>query len=124
MTAVATATERGNPALEALVDAAAGILSADSLDGTLGRIAHHLRGLVHHDDLTVYEVDEDAGVLRPVFAAGNWVEEVLASPLTLGTGVTGWVVANRTTRNVANTQLESLASTIAGTEDEAEAMVS
>ncbi|HEY7076367.1 MAG TPA: EAL domain-containing protein [Solirubrobacteraceae bacterium] len=123
-TATATATERGNPALEALVDAAAGILSADSLEGTLGRIAHHLRALVHHDDLTVYEVDGEAGVLRPVFAAGDWVDEVLASTVPLGTGVTGWVVGNRSTRNVPNTRLEPLASIVVGTEDAAEAMVS
>ena len=78
-------------ALEALVEAAAGILAADSLEGTLGRIAHHLRALLHFDDLTVYEVDERGGLLRPVFAVGNWVDEVLGSPIPLGTGVTGWV---------------------------------
>ena len=67
--------ERGS-ALEALVDAASGILAADSLDGTLGRIAHHLRALLRYDDLTVYEIDEAAALLTPVFAVGNWVDEV------------------------------------------------
>ena len=67
-------------ALEALVEAAAGILAADSLEGTLGRIAHHLRALLHYDDLTVYEVDDAAGMLRPVFAVGDWVDEVLGEP--------------------------------------------
>jgi hypothetical protein len=38
---VRPATGRGT-ALEALVDAASGILAADSLEGALGRIAHHL----------------------------------------------------------------------------------
>jgi hypothetical protein len=60
-------------ALEALVDAAAGILAADSLEGTLGRIAHHLAALLDYHDLTVYEVDDTAGLLKPVFAVGNWV---------------------------------------------------
>jgi diguanylate cyclase (GGDEF)-like protein len=124
MTQAGTARERGNPALEALVDAASGILAADSLQGTLGRIAHHLRALVHHDDLTVYEVDEEPGLLRPVFAAGDWVEEVLASTASIDAGVTGWVVRNRATRNVPNTQLDPLAVTVAGTDDAAEAMVS
>ena len=63
-------------ALEALVDAAAGILAADSLQGTLGRISHHLSALLEYDDLTVYEIDEEAAVLRPVFAVGNWVDEM------------------------------------------------
>src|SRR3954452_5889699 len=85
-------------ALEALVEAAAGILAADSLDGTLGRIAHHLRALLQFDDLTVYEVDEAAGALRPVFAVGDWIGEVLGSSIPLGTGVTGWSsIAGRAT---------------------------
>ncbi|HEX6025655.1 MAG TPA: diguanylate cyclase [Solirubrobacter sp.] len=110
-------------ALEALVDAAAGILAADSLEGTLGRIAHHLHALVHFDDLTVYEIDEAANVLRPVFAVGDWVDEVLADPIPLGTGITGWVVANRRTRNVPNVCEEPLSNVVAGTLDEPEAFV-
>jgi hypothetical protein len=37
-----TPAQRGGTALDALIDAAAGILAADSLKDTLGRIAHHL----------------------------------------------------------------------------------
>ena len=48
-------------ALEALVDAAAGILAADSLPDTLGRIAHHLGVLLEYDELSVYEVDRAQG---------------------------------------------------------------
>src|SRR4051812_2172170 len=110
-------------ALEALVEAAAGILAADSLEGTLGRIAHHLRALLHFDDLTVYEIDEAAGVLRPRFAVGNWVDEVLENPIPLGTGVTGWAVANRETRNVPNVCLDPVSNVVAGTTDEPEAFV-
>jgi diguanylate cyclase (GGDEF)-like protein len=110
-------------ALEALVAAAAGILAADSLQGTLGRIAHHLAALLPYDDLTVYEIDDELGVLRPVFAVGDWVEEILASPIPLGTGVTGWAVRNRCTRNVPNVQLEELSNVVAGTSDDPEAFV-
>ena len=110
-------------ALEALVEAAAGILAADSLEGTLGRIAHHLRALLHYDDLTVYEIDEPAALLRPVFAVGDWVDEVLENPIPLGTGVTGWVVEHRETRNVPNVVHEPLSSVVAGTPDEPEAFV-
>ncbi len=95
-------------ALEALVDAAAGILAADSLEGTLGRIAHHLRSLLRYDDLTVYEIDEEHELLRPVFAVGNWVDEILSDPIPLGTGITGWAVANRRTRNVPNSNQEPI----------------
>ncbi len=110
-------------ALEALVEAAAGILAADSLEGTLGRIAHHLRALLSYDDLTVYEIDDAAGLLCPVFAVGDWVDEVLENPIPLGTGITGWVVANRETRNVPNVCEEPLSNVVAGTPDEPEAFV-
>src|SRR4051794_2202021 len=115
-------TRRGS-ALEALVEAAAGILAADSLEGTLGRIAHHLRQLLHYTDLTVYEIDEAAAQLRPVFAVGQWVDEVLANPIPLGTGVTGWVVEHRCTRNVPNTAVETAANIVAGTPNDPEAFV-
>ncbi len=110
-------------ALEALVDAAAGILAADSLQGTLGRIAHHLGALLAYDDLTVYEIDPTAAVLRPVFAVGNWVEEIMSSVIPVGTGVTGWAVRNRRTRNVPNVVLEPLSNVVAGTPNEPEAFV-
>jgi putative methionine-R-sulfoxide reductase with GAF domain len=115
-------TGRGS-ALEALVEAAAGILAADSLEGTLGGIAHHLRALLHYDDLTVYEIDDAGSVLRPVFAVGDWVDEVLANPIPLGTGVTGWVVEHRETRNVPNVNEEPLSNIVAGTPDDPEAFV-
>ena len=68
-----TRASRGGSALDALIDAAAGILAADSLEDTLGRVAHHLQALLPYDDLTVYEVDEAGRSLRPVFALGAWV---------------------------------------------------
>ncbi len=105
------------------MDAASGILSADSLDGTLGRIAHHLRALLRYDDLAVYEIDEPAELLRPVFAVGDWVAEVMSDPIPLGTGVTGWSVANRRTRNVPNSHEEPLCNVVGGTPDDAEAFV-
>ena len=58
MSVLPPAAKAGDSALEALVDAAAGILSADSLQGTLGRIAHHLAVLVPFDDLSLYEIEE------------------------------------------------------------------
>jgi len=113
----------GDSALEALVDAAAGILAADSLQGTLGRIAHHLAALVPFDDLTLYEIEEGGTALKPVFAIGDWVAEIMGEEIPLLTGVTGWVVRNRSTRNVPNTQLEPLCTVVRGTDDVAEAFV-
>jgi diguanylate cyclase (GGDEF)-like protein len=113
----------GESALEALVDAAAGILSADSLQGTLGRIAHHLAMLVPFDDLSLYEIEEGGDSLKPVFAVGDWVDEIMAEEISVLSGVTGWVVRNRRTRNVPNTLLEPLCTVVTGTDEVAEAFV-
>jgi len=111
-------------ALEALVNAAAGILAADSLSDTLGRIAHHLGVLLDFDEITLYEVDRAAGMLRPVFALGAYADEVMADAFPIGEGVTGWVVANRRTRNVERADHDPIVAVVEGTELEPESLVS
>jgi len=111
-------------ALEALVDAAAGILAADSLSDTLGRIAHHLSQLLDYDELSVYEVDRAREMLVPVFALGEYADEVMADSFPVGVGVTGWVVANRQTRNVERADTDPLVAVVEGTEMEQESFVS
>jgi diguanylate cyclase (GGDEF)-like protein len=116
-------TQPGSSALDALLDAAAGILAADSLRETLGRIAEHLRALLPYDDLTLYQVEPDGRSLLPVIAVGSWVEEVMADRHDIDAGVTGWVVRNRRTRNIPNSLHDALVTTVPGTEEEAEAFV-
>jgi diguanylate cyclase (GGDEF)-like protein len=111
-------------ALEALVDAAAGILAADSLSDTLGRIAHHLGELLVYDELSVYEVDRATQMLVPVFALGAYADEVMADSFSVGEGVTGWVVANRCTRNVERADQDPIVAIVEGTEMEPESLVS
>ena len=123
MIAQQTPAQRGGTALDALIDAAAGILAADSLKDTLGRIAHHLQALLPYDDLTVYEVEDGGETLRPVFALGAWVDEIMSESLSVHGGVTGWVVRNRRTRNVPNSRLDTLCTVVPGTADDDEAFV-
>ncbi len=111
-------------ALEALVDAAAGILAADSLSDTLGRIAHHLAELLHYDELSLYEVDRVAAMLVPVFALGAYANEVMADSFPVTEGVTGWVVSNRCTRNVLRADEDPIVAIVEGTEMEPESLVS
>src|SRR5918992_8145 len=123
--AVPTRSRRADAsALEALVDAAAGILAADSLGDTLGRIAHHLAELLDYDELSVYEVDRAAGMLVPVFALGEYADEVMADTFPVTEGVTGWVVSNRRTRNVARADLDPIVAVVEGTAMEPESLVS
>jgi diguanylate cyclase (GGDEF)-like protein len=113
----------GPSPLDALLDAAAGILAADSLRETLGRISEHLSGLLSFDDLTVYEIEPGERWLKPVFAVGNWVDEIMADTIDVNKGVTGWCVRNRCTRNVANSHTDPLCTVIPGTDNDAEAFV-
>ena len=123
MIAQQTPAQRGGTALDALIDAAAGILAADSLKDTLGRIAHHLQALLPYDDLTVYEVEDGGQALRPVFALGAWVEEIMAESLSVNSGTTGWVVRNRRTRNVPNSRFDTISTVVPGTVNDDEAFV-
>jgi diguanylate cyclase (GGDEF)-like protein len=123
VTAQQTPAQEGGSALDALIDAAAGILAADSLKDTLARIAHHLQALLPFDDLTVYEVEDTGVTLRPVFALGAWVEEIMSESLSIDHGTTGWVVRNRRTRNVPNTRFDTISTVVPGTADDDEAFV-
>ena len=123
--AVPTGSRRADAsALEALVDAAAGILAADSLSDTLKRIAHHLAELLDYDELSVYEVDRAAELLVPVFALGAYADEVMADSFPVTEGVTGWVVSNRRTRNVERADEDPIVAVVEGTEMEPESLVS
>jgi diguanylate cyclase (GGDEF)-like protein len=123
--AVPTGSRRADAsALEALVDAAAGILAADSLSDTLGRIAHHLAELLDYDELSVYEVERAAEMLVPVFALGAYADEVMADSFPVTEGVTGWVVSNRRTRNVVRADQDPIVAVVEGTEMEPESLVS
>jgi diguanylate cyclase (GGDEF)-like protein len=127
MTTGATAASESavaRPALEALLDAVAGVLAAGSLEDTLRRIADRLGALVRFDDLAVYEIDPDAQEFQPVFAVGQWAAEVMAERIPLGAGVTGWVVRNRRSRNVPDSSRDPLVEVVAGTDDDPESFVS
>ncbi len=109
--------------LEALLEAAAAVLAADSLDDTLRRMAMHLEALVPYDDLAVYELVDAGRTLSPAFAAGRWAEEVMAESFSHEVGITGQVVRERRTRNVPRVDLDPQGEVVAGTAHEPEALV-
>ncbi len=109
--------------LEALMDAAAAVLAAASLAETFGRVTRHLRQLVPYDDLAIYEVIADRAELRPVFADGTWVEEVMAETFPVGEGITGRTVSEGVTSNVPRTDLDPRSKTVPGTAEAPEALV-
>ena len=71
------------------------VLSEQSLDTLLDRIADTLVDLVPHDTLTIYQADDAARVLVPVLARDRWASEILKTPIAYGAGLTGWATERR-----------------------------
>ena len=72
------------------------LLSEQSLDDLLHRIADTVGELIPCDDITFYEADETSRELKAVYASGKDAAKVLADPpFPFGVGITGWAVEHR-----------------------------
>jgi diguanylate cyclase (GGDEF)-like protein len=95
----APADEPLDPVVESyrkLADVFHDVLSEQSLDDLLQRIADTVGELIPYDDITFYEANDAAQELRAVFASGADAEKVLADdPFPYGVGITGWAVEHR-----------------------------
>jgi len=60
--------------------------------GVLELIADSLKAVVVYDSLTIYRVDADRGVRRPVIARDRFAEVILGYEAPIGSGITGWAV--------------------------------
>lgn len=78
--------------LEAIIDAAAGILAVQSLEETLQGMADAVLPIVPYTSLAVYEVAWEERVLVPLLATGRYVSETLASRPALDASITGSAV--------------------------------
>jgi len=75
--------------LEDIIDAAAGVLAAQSLQATLKEMAAALHPIVPFTSLAVYEADLEERRLNPVFAVGRHVDQTLAFYPPLDASITG-----------------------------------
>ena len=73
-----------------LADVFHDVLSEQSLDALLDRIADTLGELIPYDDLHIYEANEAKRELKPVLARSKWAKEVLSETVPFGEGITGW----------------------------------
>jgi diguanylate cyclase (GGDEF)-like protein len=78
--------------LEAIIDAATGVLAAQSLPDTLQGMADALSEIVPYTSLAVYEVDWSDRTLIPLLASGRYVEQTLRSRPPLDDSITGSAV--------------------------------
>jgi diguanylate cyclase (GGDEF)-like protein len=110
--------------LEAIIDAAAGVLAEQSLDATLHGMVRALGGIVPFTSLAVYEADHQTEVLIPVFAVGRFVEETLQDRPPFDASIAGMAVRSRETQHVAPSDPRMVPYTIPGTPvEEPSAMV-
>jgi diguanylate cyclase (GGDEF)-like protein len=78
--------------LEAIIDAATGILAAQSFAETLQGMADALSPIVPYTSLAVYEVVWVERMLTPLLATGRYVPETMASRPALDNSITGSAV--------------------------------
>ncbi len=89
----------------------------------LNVIADSLKSVVSFDNLTIYRVDQDAGLLRPVLARDRFASLILESTFPLDRGITGWVATHAEAQCVNDAQRDPRMSLIPGTPAEAESLI-
>jgi diguanylate cyclase (GGDEF)-like protein len=107
-----------------LADVFHDILSEQSLDNLLDRIADTLAELVPHDTLSIYQADEAQSLLTPVLARDKWADKIMESRSQFGEGITGWAALHRAPVRTNQAHLDPRTKTVPGTPpDEAEALI-
>jgi diguanylate cyclase (GGDEF)-like protein len=99
------------------------VLSAQSLDTLLDRIADTLRDLMPYEALHVYEADAEARELVPVLARSEYHDEIMRSRPGFGEGITGWAVENRRPVWTNRAHLDPRVQHVPGTPIEPEALI-
>lgn len=89
----------------------------------LNLIADSLKSVVAYDNLTIYRVDRDAGLLRPVLARDQFAALILETTFPLNRGITGWVVTHGQPQCVNDAHRDPRMSLIPGTPAEEESLI-
>jgi diguanylate cyclase (GGDEF)-like protein len=100
------------------------VLSEQSLDTLLDRIADTFADLVPYDALHIYEADHGRRELIPVLARSDWEHEIMRTRPAFGQGITGWAVTHREPVLANQAHLDPRVAFIPGTPAEPEALVS
>ncbi|MGZ4291898.1 MAG: diguanylate cyclase, partial [Gaiellaceae bacterium] len=101
------------------------VLSEQSLDALLDRIAVTLGDLMPYEALHIYEADEERRVLVPLLARSQaYEDEIMRSRPRFGEGITGWAVENRRPVWSNRAHLDPRSVNVPGTPVEPEAMIS
>jgi diguanylate cyclase (GGDEF)-like protein len=99
------------------------VLSEQSVETLLERIADTVSDLVPYDDLHIYEADVARRVLLPVLVRGKWEQEVMRTLPAFGQGITGWAVVQREPVLANEAHLDPRVAFVPGTPVEPEAII-
>ena len=99
------------------------VLSEQSLDALLERIADTLADLIPYEDVHIYEADEAKRELIPVLARSKWADEVMRERFSYGEGITGWAVERREAVLANKAHLDPRVRFVPGTPVEPEALI-
>jgi diguanylate cyclase (GGDEF)-like protein len=101
------------------------LLSEQSLDTLLDRVAATLADLMPYEALHIYAADVERRVLVPLLARSQeYEDEIMRSRPRFGEGITGWAVENRRPVWTNRAHLDPRSVNVPGTPVEPEAMIS
>ncbi|HUG63713.1 MAG TPA: diguanylate cyclase [Gaiellaceae bacterium] len=99
------------------------VLSEQSLDALLERIADTLAELIPYEDVHIYEADESQRKLTPVLARSEWADEVMSETFSFDEGITGWAVTHREAVLANQAHLDPRVRFVPGTPIDPEALI-
>src|SRR4029079_10273141 len=99
------------------------VLSEQSLDALLERIADAPAVLIPYEDVHIYEADEAKRELSAVLARGDWADEGMSEAFSFGEGITGWAVDHREAVLANQAHLDPRVRFVPGTPIEPEALI-
>jgi len=106
-----------------LADVFHDLLSEQSLDSLLVRIADTLDEIVPYEALHIYEADEPNRELVPALVRSEYANEILNERFPYGTGITGWAVEHREPVLANQAHLDPRVRFVPGTPLEPEALI-
>jgi len=91
----------------ALHEIAQTIGSSLNLEDTAALVAAKLRSVVPFDTCVIFVVDEQTDKAEPVYSVGEGSEFFMGRCVSVGDGITGWVIANARSMSGAHAELDT-----------------
>ena len=106
-----------------LADVFHDLLSEQSLDSLLVRIADTLEEIVPYEALHIYEADEPKRHLVPALVRSDYADEIFNDTFPFGVGITGWAVEHREPVLSNQAHLDPRVAFVPGTPIDPEALI-